>query len=360
MDIVSSGLKLEGAQLVSYAASTAKLLAPDGQGTVRGEIARLRRERGELRRFVSALRERAEAGETLSGAEEWLADNLYLIERESKTAFEMLKGCPVLRTCGGESLTFALCRALLRAGGGKLTEERLLAFLDGFQTVCVLRQSELASLGAMLRCAIVSAIAEVERAMRRAQQSDNTVAQGHAQLLSALFAALRTVPLMDLDTLTARVNVPGLILELDPTGEYPRMDALSKKSYLGRLERMAAARETDEQSLARALIERAKREGRHVGFFLFPENGERKGEAYIAGKTALTAALALLALYLLGPVGALLLLPLLLAALLASLLLLCVAALAASLSAALAALSAALLLLLELLLLACYCGGYLL
>ena len=196
----------------------------------------------------------------------------------------------MLRSCGGESLTFALCRALLRAGGGKLTEERLLAFLDGFQTVCVLRQSELASLGAMLRCAVVSAIAEV------------------AQLLSALFAALRAVPLMDLDTLTARVNVPGLILELDPTGEYPRMDALSKKSYLGRLERMAAARETDEQSLARALIERAKREGRHVGFFLFPENGERKGEAYIAGKTALTAALALLALYLLGPVGALLLL----------------------------------------------------
>ena len=308
MDIVSSGLKLEGAQLVSYAASTAKLLAPDGQGTVRGEIARLRRERGELRRFVSALRERAEAGGTLSGAEEWLADNLYLIERESKTAFEMLKGCPALRTCGGESLTFALCRALLRAGGGKLTEERLLAFLDGFQTVCVLRQSELASLGAMLRCAVISAIAEVERSMRRAQQSDNTAAQGHAQLLSALFAALRAVPLMDLDTLTARVNVPGLILELDPTGEYPRMDALSKKSYLGRLERMAAARETDEQSLARALIERAKREGRHVGFFLFPENGERKGEAYIAGKTALTAALALLALYLLGPVGALLLL----------------------------------------------------
>ena len=81
--------------------------------------------------------------------------------------------------------------------------------------------------------------------MRRAQQSEDTAAQGHAQLLSALFAALRAVPLMDLDTLTARVNVPGLILELDPTGEYPRMDALSKKSYLGRLERMAAAGKLD-------------------------------------------------------------------------------------------------------------------
>ena len=308
MDIVSSGLKLEGAQLVSYAASTAKLLALDGQSPVRTEIARLRRERGELRRFLSVLREKTEAGETLSGAEEWLADNMYLIERESKAALELLKDCPALRSSGGDSLPFALCRALLRSGGGKLTEERLLAFLDGFQTVCVLRQNELESLGAMLRCAIISAIAEVMRSMRRAGQSENSPEPGHAQLLSALFAALRAVPLMDLDTLTARVNVPGLIFELDPTGEYPRMDTLSKKSYLRQLARMAAAQETDEQSLARALIERAKSEGRHVGFFLFPENAERKGEAYVAGKTALTAALVLLALYRLGAVCALLLL----------------------------------------------------
>ncbi|MBQ7473624.1 MAG: hypothetical protein IJS79_04680 [Oscillospiraceae bacterium] len=307
MDIVSSGLKLEGAQLVSYAASAAKLLKTDAVGSARGDARRLRREMGELRRLFALVRARAERGEALSGAEEWMLDNHYLIVREGKAALEMLRSCPALRFCGGESLPFALCRSLLRSGGGKLTEERLLAFLDGFQTVCVLRQSELESLGAMLRCAVVSAIGEVCRSMHRAQKPDEGRDREHAQLLSALFAALRALPLMDFGELTARVNVPGLILELDPTGEYPRMDAQTKQSYLKRLEHLAAASETDEQSLARVLIDRARREGRHVGFFLFEENRERRGELYVAGKAALTAALVLFAGYRMGPVGALLL-----------------------------------------------------
>ena len=307
MDIVSSGLNLEGAQLSSYAASTAKLFAPDGLRTARGDEKRLKSELAELRRFYQRLCAKR-GGEEKTAAEEWVLDNYYLILREGKSARVALRSAPLLRSCGGESLPFALCRALLRAGGGRVTEERLLVFLDGFQSVCVLRQAELETLGPMLRCAVISAVAEVCRSLSRAGADPADRARGHAQILSALFAALRSLPLMDFDELTERVNVPGLILARDPTGEYPRMDAQTKRAYLQVLSAMAEKNGAEEAAAARALIERAEREGRHVGFYLFEDRAARRAEAYAAARSALSLSLTLLIGYRMGPAAALLLL----------------------------------------------------
>ena len=311
MDIVSSGLNIEPGKLYSYAASSARLLAPNGLCRARDEAHRLRAELRELRRFHAALSAKAERGEEISSAEEWMLDNFYLALREGKEAAAALHGGAALRAAEGESLPFALCRALLRAGGGKLSEERLQCFLDGFQSVCVLRQDELEALGCAARCAVISALAEVSRAMRRSE-GDTDAREGCAVILSALFAALRALPLMDLETLTGRVNVPGLILELDATGEYARMDAQTKKAYLRRLGKLADQRGTEPAALARELIERSRTEGRHVGEYLFePDAGTGRAELYLAAKLALTAAPALLVTFRWGAwAAALLLLPL--------------------------------------------------
>ena len=293
MDIVSSGLNIEGGKLYAYAASSARLLVPDGVCAARDEARRLRAELRELRRFHAALRTKEESGGALSGAEEWMLDNFYLALREGKAAVSTLKRGGRLRAVEGVSLPFALCRALLRAGGGKFGEERLQSFLDGFQSVCVLRQSELEALGGAARCAVISALAEVCRAMERTD-GDAEGREGCAVILSALFSALRTLPQMDFETLEEHVNVPGLILALDATGDYPRMDAQTKRDYLRRLERLCAARGEEASALARALVERSRREGKHLGFFLFEENSRAaRGELYIAAKLALTAALCL-------------------------------------------------------------------
>ena len=311
MDIVSSSLNIELGKLYAYAASTARLLAPDGTARARSESARLRAELRELRRCEGALRAKEARGDALTGAEEWMLDNAYLALREGKAAAAALRAGGTLRAAEGASLPFALSRALLRAGGGKLTEERLQCFLDGFQSVCVLRQSELEALGCAARCAVISALAEVCRAMRRSA-GDAEGREGCAVILSSLFSALRTLPLMDLETLTERVNIPGLVLEQDATGEYPRMDAQTKRAYLRRLEALADARGAEAPALARELIERSRREGRHVGEFLFEETARTaRAELYLAAKLALTAALALLIGYVWGLwAAALLLLPL--------------------------------------------------
>lgn len=308
MDIVSSGLNIEPGRLNAYAASAARLLAPDGVCAASAEARRLRAELRELRRYHAALCAKEESGEALTGAEEWMLDNFYLALREGKEAASALRSEGTMRAAEGTGLPFALCRALLRAGGGKLTEERLQSFLDGFQSVCVLRQSELEAIGGAARRAVISALAEVCRAMRRSE-GDAEGREGCAVILSSLFAALRSLPQMDFEGLEQHVNVPGLILELDATGEYPRMDAQTKRGYLRRLEALAEERGEEASALARALIGRSVGEGRHVGFYLF-EEGPRaaRGELYVAARVALTAALDLLVGFRLGLWAALLLL----------------------------------------------------
>ena len=303
MDIVSFGMNIENDKLYAFAASSAKLLPPDGESGTKHDRQRLRHEFVALRRFHASLRERAEE-EAPNGAEEWILDNFYLIEREAKIARVSLRTHEILRSSGGETLMFALCRSLLRSGGGKLSEERLQCYLDGFQSVCVLRPSELDMLGVYLRCAIVSALGEVCRAMARGESEKSEC----ARLLGALFAALRLVGVMDLAALCERVNVPGMILALDATGEYTRMDALTKRSYLERLEKLAAQSGQEPQELARGLAERSKKENVHIGSFLFEERGGIRAEWYLGAKAALCAALTLLIGYRLGVFAALVLL----------------------------------------------------
>lgn len=304
MDIVSSRLNIDNDKLYAYAASAARLLPPDGESAARDDLRRLRRDFGALRRFHAALCER-DGEEAVSGAEEWILDNYYLIVRELRAAQSALRSLGSMRGSGGETLVFALCRSLLRAGGGKLSEERLRCYLDGFQSVCVLRQSELASLGVYLRCAVISAIEEVCRAMERGEDESGYC----ARLLGALFAALRSLGSMDLAALCERVNIPGMILALDATGEYSRMDALTKQSYLERLETLALRDGREPQELARSLAERSQREGVHIGALLFSERGAMRAELYFGAMTALCAALALLVGYRLGFLAALFLLP---------------------------------------------------
>ena len=299
MDIVSSGLNIDLGRLNAYASSAARLLAVDGVCPARREEKRLRAELRELKRCHASLQAKEARGEELTAAEEWILDNFYLAQREAQSAAAVLRRAGELRSAGGDGLVFALCRALLRAGGGKLNEERLQCFLDGFQSVCPLRQSELETLGVFARCAVVSALAEVCRAME-GSGGDAEDRAGCAPILSALFAALRNLPLMDLDTLLEHVNMPGLIFALDATGDYPHMDAQTKRDYLRRLEHLAETRGTEATALARELIERSRSEGRHIGFYLFEEERSARGEIYLSAKFALAAALTLSVVFIWG------------------------------------------------------------
>lgn len=161
-----------------------------------------------------------------------------------------------------------LCRTLLQAGHGRLTEQRCRVFLEAFQSVTVLRRGELYLFPAAMRAAVIQALAAVCRDMLNSSD-----AEAYAQELEALFSSLRLLSSMDMERLLDSVDVCSAILSRDPTGDYPKMDRETKAEYLRRLEIMAARRDVEEYTLASELIEKSQAENRHVGFLLLREPG---------------------------------------------------------------------------------------
>ena len=302
MDI-RSGLYIEDERLEAYAASTAKLLPAAGDCGGRESLRRLRRSMLLIRRTHEAVRRRYEDQTKVPAACEWLLDNWYMAQREYVCAAQALREARYLRRCREGVLIVELCRALLRAGQGRVTEERSRLFLGGFQTVTALRRSELSLFPAALRTAALEELAGICRQLQYAADVEQYTAA-----LEALFGTLRLFSVLDTEKLLRSADLSHAILCADPSGDYPRMDGDSQRDYLRRLEKLARRQGLEEQVCARALIQEAKAEGRHVGQALYPEPDARRGGLYITANVLLTLFFSLLPAFALQSASAALLL----------------------------------------------------
>ena len=272
---------IEDDKLAEYAASCARTLRADGELDGVSAAQSLRRCFQETERCQRLLRRRYEGAARIPAACEWLLDNFYLIQREEPAVRRTFKSCERQRSCRGRLLALELCRALLQAGNGSLTEARCLLFLRGFQTVTVLQRRELTLFPAALRAVILEALAALCKKL-----SATSEPEALAEPMGALFRSLILLSGMDLDAVLEAADVPCQILSGEAEGSFPHMDRLTKEDYLRRLSALARARGLEEQDLARELVDKARDEGRHVGFLLFSPPGEVRARAYL---TALAA-----------------------------------------------------------------------
>ena len=272
MDNFNSGLYIPGDGLFDFAAASAKLLRPDGECSGRDEAALLRRSMAAIRRCHSLISRRYGAKSSVPAAFEWIMDNFYIIEREGARASAALRRARRLRAADGGSMIGELCRALVRSGRGEVTEARCLEFLRGFQSVTALRRAELYLFPAALRAALIHSVAAVCRAMEFADGSDE-----YAPALEALFGALRLFAVLDLENLLDSADMTAEALRADPDGVFQRMDSASRGEYLRRIEYLSLREGVEEHIYARRLVKKARAEGRHAGFYLFPEPKPSRG-----------------------------------------------------------------------------------
>ena len=283
MDSMNLISYIDDERLFEYAASCAQTLRPDALLDGRGEASTLRRCFQEIERCHSLFRRRYADAARIPAACEWLLDNYYMIQREYPPVRRALKDAERQRSCRGKLLTLELCRALLQAGNGRVSEERCLLFLKGFQSVTVLRRRELLLFPAALRSALLEAVALQCQKLCASSEPENL-----SESMAALFGSLNLLSTMDMERVLDEADVPAAILSEDPDGSFPRMDRLTREGYLRRLAEMAEAQDLDEQALARRLVDAAKSEGRHVGFLLFSPPGELRAAVYIAALAGLT------------------------------------------------------------------------
>ncbi len=268
---------IENERLFDYAASSARSMLDCRMGSGRQDALELRHRHREIEGCHSVLLERYSESARVPAACEWLLDNRYIIQREYPQAYSELKNAEAQRIYRGSLMLMQLCRALVQAGQGKLTAERCSIFLRGFQSVTVLQRPELMLFPGALRAVLIEAIASCALRLRSASELEPI-----AEEFAALFGSLRLLGTLDMEQILDKADVSGAILAEDPTGHYAMMDRETKGEYLSRLSRLAKSESLEEHLLARRLIEKAKREQQHIGFYLFESKSPVRSALYIA------------------------------------------------------------------------------
>ena len=244
-------------ELAHYAESTARTMP------VTGVVPRAVAE-DQIRHALRALREKRRRLDALApdGGARWLLDNLWLCEREGASALAAFHAAGRLRTTCEGALVPALCRVLLASGGGRVDEERIAVFLEGFQRKTPLTGRELALLGASLRAAVLVRLAQLYR---------GETPSGAAA--AVYFTALRHIASLDLDAVLEEADAVEHILRRDPAGVYQRMDERSRRDYRARVETLSRRKNKSEARVAEKALRLAERaEGvrrRHIGYWLY-------------------------------------------------------------------------------------------
>lgn len=277
MDTFNTGIFIPDDRLFDYAASEAKLLSPTSHCRAKRAAAQLKSCCRSIERCREELERRYSSQASAPAACEWLLDNRSMLRREYLSALGAFRAGGRLRECDDGVLIVALCRALLSSNRGRTDEKRCGIFLRGFQSVCPLRLSELEKFPAALRAACIEEIWDVCRSMQSA--ADTTA---HAESLEALFSTLRFLSTADMSTMLREVNLSSSLFDSDPGGFYPRMDEETKLSYLRCASQLADKEGLAEHVFARRLIDTARREKRHIGFYLFRSVSPVRSHLYIA------------------------------------------------------------------------------
>ena len=292
MNDLDFGLYINIDNLAAFAESSARLTLPDGRRSRHGAVRELRRSYACVRRVHDEVRKKYASVSAPPEAVVWLLDNFYMIQREYRSALADLSAVPGLRCTGSGILVLECCKTLVRTGGCVVDTERCTAFLRGWQRVTVLERSELVVFPALLRTALISTAAKICSSLLSAGET-----AVHAKLLTSLFGSLRTLAVTDGAKLTEDADVVSSILSRDPTGEYARMDSDTRRAYLEQLARLARRQGMGEASYAKRLIKKAEREGKHVGFYLFPPLPRMRSSLYISANVLLTLFFSLLAAF---------------------------------------------------------------
>lgn len=268
---------IENDRLFKLAESTARLYKPVGTVSGKKAAAVINAAIKNINSSYASAEEKYGASTKIPAEYEWLLDNRYLAVREAKNAISAFSREKSLRKSEDGIIILKAAEALVNAGLGKIDRERILLFLEGFQSVSALPEKELYLFPAALRAALV---------IRLSRCSD-------ADGLEAIFSSLRFLASENIEKLLEQVDETEKLLMLDPTGDYPRMSEQTRAYYRERLSANAKKRGIDEHRYAAAILENAKNDNRHIGFELFSEK-QKSGALYIAANIIVTLFLTLL------------------------------------------------------------------
>ena len=239
-----------------------------------------------LCRELWAVCARLSGAEKLSPADRWLVENQYLIAQAESGILDAFSVGGVLPAQdGAQGTPRVLCLAGALVDEGELFDRAAVtAFLQGFQSLCPLREAELRALPASLRLVLLERIAKTAGLKEE---------QAREKGFQFCFQCFRRLDDINFNELLEEISEIHSVLLQDADGTYPKMDARSRCQYRLRVEKLARRSGEGERAVAERLLRQAGE--RHIGFELFQDGRGRKlvEQLYYPVLLALSIALSL-------------------------------------------------------------------
>lgn len=251
-----------------------------------------------LKQICEKLNGDAQRGRVSPSAGVWLLDNYSLLHAQARELREALsrRFWRKLGKAGEKPRIYELASQLVERSEAKFALADLQEYFADYQRTSVLTLAELWAIQPVTKLALLDLIVQTAAHL---ESSD-----AERRIANAI-TTLRALDQVSWNAVVEKLSAVHAILREDPAGVYGRMNFETRDLYRHAVERSAERRKRSEVDVARELIERARNEGRHVGFLLGQPLSRpfSRGVAqllYFGGLAILTAGLVWLTAILLG------------------------------------------------------------
>ncbi len=248
-----------------------------------------------LVRGATAYFRQASPKEPLSSAGEWMLDNFYLVQQSLRQIREDMpsdfyRQLPKL-TAGpldGYARIYVVAQELVVTSGAHLDLGRTTRFVHLYQDITPLTMGELWALTAMLRLGVLECLAQALGRITGLEREGSLPALtlhgvNDDEIVANCIVSLRTLAIQDSQALFESVSRVEQVLRGDPANVYSHMDRQTRDRYRKVVEELAQGTGRDEQEVASAAIQMARRTGAmspalkggldappvtHVGYYL--------------------------------------------------------------------------------------------
>ncbi len=226
--------------------------------------------RAAIRGQLSALRQKYmewDGEKERAPAQQWLCDNFYVLERESRQSIKELAHWRSYPRQGELWTIFHLCRGVFGTGEYELCDQNLLTIID------TLNQKREVTVGQFDFFALAVKAALLGLSYRACLETEEK--EQAARMMERSVVGLSTIFSVDFEAMVQSRSSVEAILAGDPAGVYPRMTEESRRQYRAVVARLALRRGKSERQLAEEAIQSSLaaegRRQRHVGYHLLED-----------------------------------------------------------------------------------------
>lgn len=197
--------------------------------------------------------------------QEWFTDNFYILEKEIKSILTFLKNNNIYLSTKKNSKLPVIYKIIydffISTGFKEISEENIIGIITESYKKIYLSVEELSFLSTAIKIALIDNIYS-------SIINTNKDPENITKAIAFSIKNLKNLESIDFNKIIEKVSPVEKILNKDPENIYIKMDDESKSYYRYLLGLISKNKNISEEKLANILLEKAKKQNKHIGFYL--------------------------------------------------------------------------------------------